>query len=202
MKKLIPFLTTLFIAGSGALSTGCSVTQSESVSLYDFGPLHTQTSSSLPALAPISIGQVSTPSWLDSTRMYYRLNYANELQPRPYAQARWTMPPAQLLLQQLKARIAQGGVVLATADGALNVPVLHIEADDFTQSFSAPGQSSGQVGLRASVLKGRSLIAQKTFIRQAPAPSADSAGGARALAAASDAAISDLILWLGTLDLK
>ena len=202
-RKFASLLASAFVALSFSLLGGCTIVRPESAVLYDLGPLHTQTASALPALPPISIAQINVPAWLDSTRMYYRLNYANDQQPRPYAEARWTMPPAQLLLQHLKARIAQsGGVVLSALDGAASLPMLHIEADDFTQSFTSPGQGNGQVGLRASVMKGRSLIAQKTFVRQAPTPSADAAGGARALAAASDAAITDLIKWLSTLDLK
>lgn len=199
MKRAITLLAALLVV------TGCTViNRPEPVTLFDLGPARMkQLPAGLPALPPISIAQVNVPTWLDSTMMFYRLGYANEQQLRPYAQARWTMAPAQLLLQHLKARITQaGGIALATTDGAMNVPVLRLETDDFTQHFDAPGQSSGQVGLRASVFKGRVLVAQRSFNRQAPAPTADAAGGARALAAASDAAINDLMAWLATIDLK
>lgn len=197
MKKILPLILALL------MTAGCASSPSEPATLYDFGPVRAHQAGSLPALPPISIAEIQGPAWLDSTLIFFRLNYANGQQPRPYAQARWTMPPAQLLLQQLKARIAQaGGVALAASHGATNVPVLRIEADDFTQNFDAPGSSSAQVGLRASVFRGRTLVAHKSFNRQAPAPSADAAGGAQALAAASDAAIADMIVWLGTLDLK
>jgi cholesterol transport system auxiliary component len=192
-------------AVAAMLLSGCaSVSRTDSPALYDLGPLRAQAATpALSALPTISVAEIGVPNWLDRPTMFYRLNYANDQQPRPYAQARWTMPPAQLLQQHLKARIAQtGGAVLSTSDGAVNVPVLRIEADDFTQSFSAPGQSAGLVGLRASVFKGRALVAQRSFNREAPAPSPDANGGARALAAASDAAIADMIKWLGSLDLK
>lgn len=198
MRTLVTFIAFLLIAG-------CSIVQkSEPSILYDLGPLRTERAGpALPALPPIGIAEIQLPAWLDSTMMYFRLNYANNMQPRPYAQARWSMTPAQLLSQHLKARVVQsGGVVLSAFDGAVDVPVLRIEADEFTQNFEAPGKSSAQVALRASVFKGRTLIAQKTFVRQAPAPSADAAGGASAMAAASDAAIADVIVWLGSLALK
>jgi cholesterol transport system auxiliary component len=204
MRKIILLIAALpFLV---AITSCAVVGKQDPVTLYDLGPLRTKesaTSPTLPNLPPIRIAEIGTPAWLDSKAIYFRLNYANELQPRPYAGSRWTMPPAQLLTQHLKLRVAYGGgVILNTSDGALNVPVLRIEADDFTQNFDAPGQSSGQVGLRASVFKGRTLVAQKTFVRQAPAPSADAAGGVKALAVASDAVLADLIRWLGTLDLK
>ncbi|WP_292937257.1 ABC-type transport auxiliary lipoprotein family protein [Noviherbaspirillum sp.] len=203
MKKIASLLLSIWIALYVMLLAGCALPRPESSILYDLGPLHTKQGTALPALPPISVADIQVPAWLDSTMIFFRLDYANEQQPRPYAQARWVMAPGQLLLQQLKSRIAQaGGVVLPASDGAINIPVLRLEADDFTQYFRAPGQSVARVGLRASVYKGRVLIAQKSINRQAPAPTADAAGGAKALAAASDAVIADLIVWLNTLDLK
>ncbi|OWW19817.1 ABC-type transport auxiliary lipoprotein family protein [Noviherbaspirillum denitrificans] len=186
-----------------AALSGCAiVNRSESVAtLYDLGPLTTQ--QGLPALPPVSVAGVQMPAWLDSSMMFYRLDYANAQQPRAYAQARWTMTPAQLLTQHLKARIAQaGGVALAASDGALDVPVLRIEADDFTQHFASASESTGQVALRASLYRGRALVAQRSFVRQSPAGSADAPGGAAALSVASDAAIGDIIQWLHGLPLK
>lgn len=163
--------------------------------LYDFGPLHP--SSAAVAVPPVSVADINAPAWLDGSLMFYRLAYANELQPRPYAGSRWTMTPSQLIYQRLKTRIAQsGGTVLSATDGAANLPLLRIEVDDFSQNFDSPAQSTGQVSLRASLFQGRSLVAQRTFTQQLPAPSADAAGGARALATASDAAITDIIAWL------
>lgn len=202
MKKLLQIILALLLAAGSALLAGCAAGRSEPANLYDLGPLPVQ-QAGMPALPPISIAEIYAPAWLDSTRIFYRMNYADGQQPRPYAHARWIMPPAQLLLQRLKARIAQaGGVALAASHGAANVPVLRIEADDFTQSFDSPTQSSAQLSLRASVFRGRTLVAHKIFVRQVPSPSADAAGGAKALATASDAAITDLIAWLATLNLK
>ena len=198
-------------AGIAALAmiSACSVvSRPDAAVLYDLGPLRTQAPPSPPSpqslsLPPLSIVDIQVPGWLDSSLIFYRLSYANEQQPRPYAQARWSMPPGQLLQQHLKSRIAQaGGAVLTPSSAAPNVPVLRIEADDFTQIFSSPGQSIGQVSLRASVFRERTLVAQRSFVRQAPAPAADAAGGVRALADAGDAALGDMIAWLASLNLK
>jgi cholesterol transport system auxiliary component len=121
----------------------------------------------------------------------------------PYAHARWNAPPAQLFVQRLKARIARsGGTVLPAADGAINIPLLRIDTDDFTQIFTSPGSSVGQVALRVSVFQGRTLVAQKSILKEVAAPSADAAGGAKALMDASDAAITDIMSWLAGLPLK
>lgn len=194
-------------AGIAALASLCAcsvVSRPDAAVLYDLGPLRTQASSpQTPTLPPLSIVDIQVPGWLDSSLIFYRLSYANEQQPRPYAQARWSMPPGQLLQQHLKSRIAQaGGAVLTPSSAASNVPVLRIEADDFTQVFSSPAQSIGQVSLRASVFRERTLVAQRSFTRQAAAPSADAAGGVRALADAGDAALGDVIAWLASLNLK
>jgi cholesterol transport system auxiliary component len=202
MKKTLRLLLSVLIAFNGALLAGCATT-GQSDPLYDLGMLRNVQSAqpaALPALPPVSIAEIRSPSWLDNTLMFYRLSYANDQQPRPYASSRWAMPPAQLLAQRLKSRIAQaGGAALPAADGAVNVPVLRIEADDFTQVFETPGQSVAQVALRAALFNGRALVAQKNFVKQVPAPSADAAGGARALAIASDAVITDMMMWLSAL---
>jgi cholesterol transport system auxiliary component len=43
---------------------------------------------------------------------------------------------------------------------------------------------------------GEKLLAQRLFALQRPAPSADAAGGVRALTAAADAAVQELGQWL------
>jgi len=92
--------------------------------------------------------------------------------------------------------------VLPASDGAINIPLLRIEADDFTQVFDNSAHSSARVAMRASVFQGRALVAQKTFIRQSPAPTPDASGGVRALADASDAMITEMMSWLAGLPLK
>lgn len=201
MKKITRFL--LILLGC-ALAAGCA-TRSEPTVLYDLGPLRTDhvTSSQAGALPPLSMAEINAPAWLDSQLMYFRLGYANQQQTRPYANSRWSMPPAQLFGQRLKARIAQaGGVVLSATDGAAGLPLLRLDADDMMQNFDSASHSTVQLSVRATVLSGRSPLAQKTFSRQALAPSADAAGGAAALAAASDALIDDMLLWLADLPKK
>src|ERR1019366_9328244 len=129
MKKIIRFtLATMAILGCALF--GACATKSEPLSLYDLGPLRAASSGQTPTsgLPPLSIAEVNAPAWLDSPMMYFRLAYANDQQPRPYASSRWTMPPAQLFGQRLKSRLAQAGAVgLSAADGAANLALLRIE---------------------------------------------------------------------------
>ncbi len=206
-----PYLASCLLA-CAVLSTGCAGTRSTTPTTYDLGSLAPEPGLILgaavsdnvsPATTPITVADVTAAAWMDNQSMQYRLVYTNDQQPRPYATSRWSMPPPQLLTQRIKARLAQSGrVVLSGADGAINIPVLRVEAEDFSQRFSSQSQSSVKVALRASVFNGRLLQAQKRFERQQPAPTPDAAGGASALASATDGLIDDMMRWLASLPVK
>jgi cholesterol transport system auxiliary component len=195
-----PLLLTVAVA---ALLSGCASSDKGSASntLYDFG------SSAAPiapngaavALPAVIVADVTGNAAYDNERMFYRLNYADPLQFRSYAHSRWSATPLQMLTQRFKARVSQAGIkVLSATDAANGVPLLRIDLDDFTHSFDSTTSSYGQLVLRASLFEGRSLIDQRTFSRKVGASSADAAGGARALAQATDAVSNDMIGWLAT----
>ena len=81
-----------------------------------------------------------------------------------------------------------------------NAPVLQIELGGFSQQFDSPANSQGVVQLRATLswvaAQGEKRVAQKSFAAQRPAPSADAAGGVRALAQATDALVADVDQWV------
>ncbi|AEK64031.1 ABC-type transport auxiliary lipoprotein family protein [Collimonas fungivorans] len=191
LKTLSSFLAIALVAGCAS--------KIDAPTQYDLGLLPPAAATAAPSLPAVSLADVNAPAWLDNNMMYFRLAYANQLQPRPYAGSRWTMPPAQLFQQRLKSRLAQaGGTVLALSDAALNIPVLRIDMDDFTQTFDTPSHSLATLQVRASLFNGRTLLAQKSFSRQAATPSADAAGAASAFVAANDGVIDDLMGWLAT----
>ena len=90
--------------------------------------------------------------------------------------------------------------MLSETDAATGIPLLRIDVDDFVQDFGGVSQSTGVVAVRASVFQGHVLVDQRSFRRAIVAPSADAAGGARALAASTDAIAADIVAWLGTLN--
>ncbi len=205
---------------AAALLGGCALPDKpRRAALYDFGPgelggvlaapaVPGGAGTLRPALAPLALDDISTAGGaLDSQALLYRLAYADARQLRPYAQARWSMPPAQLLGQRLRERLGQRRTVFNARDGvALNrsqnasLPLLRLELQEFSQLFSAPGTSVGLIRLQATLLEitpaGEKLIAQRAVTVQRPAPSADAAGGVHALTAAADAAIDALAQWL------
>ena len=131
----------------------------------------------------------------------YRLGYADAQQLRPYAQARWTMPPAQLMRQRLREHLSRRRTVLSQGDtGPAPGIVLRVELDEFSQWFDTPQSSSALVRLRATLLQpgpsGVRLSAQQNFVVQRAAVSADAPGGVKAMAQASDALITQLDAWL------
>ncbi|MEA0722019.1 ABC-type transport auxiliary lipoprotein family protein, partial [Xanthomonas campestris] len=171
---------------------------------FDFGPLGAPVAQMPQApIAAVVVMDVTGSPALENERMLYRLNYADPLQARTYANSRWSANPLILVTQRIKARLAQAGVkVLSATDTMNNVPILRIELDDFTHAFASTAQSEGQVVLRASVFRGHTLLDQKTISRASPAPSADAAGGVRALAASTDAAAADIAAWLAGIDTR
>jgi cholesterol transport system auxiliary component len=212
MRKPVTLLKhrLIVLAAAGFLVAGCASQKGEPpATQFDFGPATPapQARASLPAasstLAAIVVTDVTGSTALDTERMFYRLSYADALQARSYANSRWTANPLQMMTQRLKTRISQAGVkVLSETDASNGVPILRIDVDEFIHNFRGVAQSEGQVVLRASVFQGHALVDQRSFARTTPAGTADAAGGARALAASTDAIAADIVTWLGTLSLS
>lgn len=181
---------------------GCASKERTSNTIFDFGPVApAMQAAATPKPAAIVVMDVTGPATLDTERMFYRLNYADAQQARTYASSRWSATPVSLVTQRIKARLAQSGMkVLSATDAATGVPILRIEIDDFVHAFASTGQSEGQVMLRASVFQEHRLVDQRSFHRNALAPSQDAAGGAAALAAGTDQVAADLLAWLASLD--
>jgi cholesterol transport system auxiliary component len=197
----------LACAAGAALLAGCAAGGKGPAgnTLYDFGsaaePIAaTGAAAAVPAVV---LADVTGNAAFDNERMFYRLNYADPLQARSYANSRWSSTPLQMLTQRFKSRVAQAGVkVLSATDASDGVPLLRIDLDDFTHSFDSTTSSYGQLVLRASLFRGHTLLDQRTFSRKVGARSADAAGGARALAQAADAVSADMLVWLAAQNLR
>lgn len=175
---------------------------------YDFGPLPAPDSTATPgAGTPLVLPDVEVNDALEGTGMLYRLGYTDPHQLRPYAYARWSAPPGQLLRQRLRDRLGRDRPVLdSTAAASLArrggavPPTLRVELEEFSQLFDTQTASQGIVRVRCTLLEsttaGERLVAQRAFAQQSPAPSADAAGGVRALTAATDAVAQDVAAWL------
>ena len=205
---LLPSRLIAVLAAAGLLLAGCASQKGEPNTQFDFGPASPPAAAQAaqPAqdpLAAIVVTDVTGSSALDNERMFYRLSYADALQARSYANSRWTANPLQMMTQRLKTRIAQSGTkVLSETDASNGIPILRVDVDEFVHDFRSAAQSEGQVALRASVFQGHVLVDQRSFARSTAASTPDAAGGARALAASTDAIAADIVAWLGTLNLN
>jgi cholesterol transport system auxiliary component len=198
------FLHRILLAcACAALLGGCASSKAPANTTFDFGPAVVAAQPPAAAFGAVVVTDTTGSAALDQERMFYRLNYADPLQARTYAHSRWSATPLQMVTQRLKTRIAQSGAkVLTATDASTGIPILRTEIDDFTHSFDSQTKSQGTLVLRASLFQGHKLVDQKIFTRQTPAASADAGGGARALAASTDAVAADLVAWLATLPLR
>ena len=210
--RIILNMTMPRILGAAALVltiAGCaSGSKAPANTAFDFGPLGAPLSvppmqvAQAPIAAIVVMDATGSPAF-ENERMVYRLNYDDPLQARTYAYARWAANPLLLVTQRVKSRLAQAGIkVLSTTDSNTNVPILRIEIDDFSHTFASTTQSEGVVVLRASVFNSHTLLDQKTFRHATAAPTHDAPGGARALAASTDAVTADITAWLAGIDTR
>jgi cholesterol transport system auxiliary component len=205
MQKIKPENTfkvhckSLALIGAAVLLAACATpTPPASKAVYDFGPVQSTANTPVSASAPrhpaIALPEIEAGAGLDSPALLYRLQYQDAQQLRPYAQARWSVPPAQLVRARLRDALAALGPVLPLEGSA--ALALRIELDEFSHIFSSQDASQGLVRIHASLLKNEQLIAQTTLLARANAPSQDAAGGVRALTIATDDVVKQVAAWV------
>lgn len=195
-----------------ALAAGCSVLDKPvRAVVYDFGPgAMTAPDQAATSRARLILGEVEAPSALEGTALLYRLAFSNPQQLLPYSQARWSMPPAQLVRLRLQEWFGRSRLVLGPTDasaggppGASGALALRIELEEFSHFFESPQSSVGLLRLRATVSaqgpQGDRILGQRLVVVRQQATSGDAAGGARALAEAVAAAAQELDPWISQL---
>ena len=194
------------LAGLAALAlAGCSALPDKPVrpALYDFGPPAAAAAAPTPpgvARPVLALARIEVPDALDGTAMLYRLAYADAQQLRPYAQARWSMPPAQLLAQRLREPLGTAFFVVPPG-AAPAAATLRLELEEFAQVFDTPAQSRAVLRVRATLAvpgpAGRErVLAQQPLGVSRAAETPDAAGGVRALAVAGEALGAELAAWV------
>lgn len=191
----------IFVLTLGA----CSAPRGVTTAVYDFGPgvVEPQPQNRMAPLPVLVLADLQAPPALEGTAVLYRLHYTDGQLLRPYAQARWSMPPAQLLRQQMRTALSAQRPVLNVNEGGpspAGALVLRMELEEFSQMFDSPQTSRGVLRMRATLLRagpaGESLVAQRTVVASSPAPTPDAAGGVRALTMAAQSAITQLDDWV------
>ena len=187
--------TLAMLLAFGVLAAGCAGTPAAISDIrYDLGPPNPAASAGTqPA---VKVLDVTAPDNLESDKLIYRLSYADAQQTASYANSHWTMVPSQLLTQRLRGALSSRGTVLTGADG-VHAAVLKVDLSEFEQVFDSQSESHAAVTARATLTQNGKVIGQRTFLARAPSSSADAAGGAQALATASDDLVAQIGAWLG-----
>ena len=174
---------------------------------YDFGVAPVAPSAAGPRQPAIVLADLEAAGSLETSALLYRLGYADGHQLLPYAQARWAAPPTRLVRQRLRELLGRDRAVLDSSEsaalarqGGAMPPMLRVDLEEFSHVFDSPTQSWGVVRMRVTLMEntpaGERLVGQRMFVQRQPAPSADAAGGVRALTAATDAAAQEIAGWL------
>lgn len=205
--RRFPAVRSLLALALGSALVGCGVALPDKPvrpELYDFGP-HVAQAKASPKGVPVALAQLDVPQALDSTRMVYRLAYADAQVPSPYAHSRWSMPPAQLLNQRLRAVLGEQHPVVMVGEGYARIE-LRIDLEEFSQVFTSAQDSHGLVRVRATALapnnRGDRLLGQRGFEVSVPAPTPDAVGGVKALTQASDQLVREISQWVDSLPLE
>jgi cholesterol transport system auxiliary component len=188
MLAALGMVLSLSLALSACISGGRTAPAAQAY--YDLGTIAAQSAAG--NLPPVKVPDMIAPSSLDSEDMVYRIGAQ---QVAHYANSHWVMPPARLLTQALRDTLAAGSSVLSGGD-VVNAPVLKTELAVFSQRFASATVSEGVVSVRATLLSGGRVLAQRTFSVAEPAASPDAAGGAQALARASSRVAQQIAMWL------
>lgn len=188
MRILTVFLSLLLLGGC----VGNPPRQSD-IALYDLGLVHP---AETPLRLPIAALNVTSSPWIDSPALLYRLNFADDLRRRAYADSRWVASPAELLNRHL-----QGQIVYAQAAAGGAGCRLELRLDELEQQFDSTHKSYVVLELRATLLArhGEDALARRAFRLQGEAPGADARGGVQGARAAVQGVTVELIDWLNGL---
>lgn len=187
-------IASAFLAST--LVAACAVPQAVRApdATYDFGAPPAASTARIDK--SVMLTEAAAPAWMDVPHMTYRMAQSAPAQPRSYANSRWVMSPAALFTQRLKGRLADASKgAYSPNDGVRTDLTLRVELEEFAQVFDSATASRGVVRVRASLTGGKEAPVQKAFMVDRPAATADADGGAKALIAASDEAIKQIVEW-------
>lgn len=167
------------------------------IAVYDFG-IAAPARPAAQVTTRLALDEVGAPSWLQSAAILYRFAYRDG-EVHPYSRARWAAPPAALIGQRVRQAFGETNDlgVSAVVDGVVTDFVLRLDLESFTQVVESPSAARAIVRLRARLIatSERRLHAQRIFEAEYPTPSVDAPGAVKALGAATDAVIVQLVEW-------
>lgn len=181
MRLRVPALTVLVVFTLG----GCSVLPrpASPPRYHDFGPATVPAST---LSAPIGLGGVSAPPWLEGDTIWYRFLKRDPTRLRAYAENRWLAPPPRLLAQAMREH-------LHASDRPRYRLRLHLVR--FEQDFTSLTRATVVVRIHAMLLDRAGLVwAQKLFQLSGPT-TPDVSGAVDGLSALGEQAAKEISAW-------
>jgi cholesterol transport system auxiliary component len=135
---------------------------------------------------------VSSPSWLQTPSMGYRLRFSKSSRREVYTLSRWVAPPSEMVLNGLKR-----GLPLSGASGCR----MKVELDEFVHDFTTSQESVGRIEIRVRLLppRGEQGALSRRFEWVSPATFPDAPGGAEALNTSLNRGVAEISAWLSSL---
>lgn len=181
------------------MTAGCALGPGATAPLatYDLG-IEPPVSAKARVGTHVALEDVGASPWLQSAAILYRLTYLDAARLNPYSRSRWAAAPAALVGQRLRAVLAQANADGVRGTSAKDAWVLRVDLDAFEQLVDSPQRARAIVRMRASLHNGtdRRPRAQRVIAVEHASPSVDAEGAVRALAAATDASIGELLEWI------
>ena len=117
-----------------------------------------------------------------------------------YRAASWTEPPADAISRLLLAGLAADGafesVTAATSGVRTDLLLTTVLLDLHHEAATAPGSVRVELAAELIDLGKHTLIARRTFVAEAPAPTFDAAGAVAGLRTATASALRDIGAWV------
>lgn len=148
----------------------------------------------------LQLAPVSASPWLDTDAYQYHLLYQNPQMLLSYRDARWVGTPAEMLesrlLQQLQRSHVWKAVLSGQSSGAAQY-VLQVQLTNFVVNFSAAQAGKALVAGTATLVNAHDyqVIAQQQFTDSVALSTASAAGGASAMAKASNDFVNAVTDW-------
>ncbi|PKY11669.1 hypothetical protein B1757_03355 [Acidithiobacillus marinus] len=148
----------------------------------------------------LQLALVSASPWLDTDAYQYHLLYQNPQMLLSYRDARWVGTPAAMmdarLLQQLQRSHAWKAVLSGQSSAAAQY-VLQVQLTNFVVDFSTAQAGTALVAGMATLVNAHDyqVIAQQQFTESVALSKASAAGGASAMAKASNDFVNAVTDW-------
>lgn len=197
-QRLVHILSALVLGG---LLAACSVLPQRAPPppVYDLGPVPIEETAE-PGGHPALVTRIAADAVYDDRGVYYRLLYRDPARLRRYNEARWAVPPAKLLEERLRVRLADRAQELGRLSGSIARYRLQGRLESFEQRYPTPTKAEAVVRMHLTLVAPaeRRLIAQRLIAVSVPTERGIP-GAVNGLAEAGRLSVERAVDWLAGL---